>query len=255
MTPLYQSPLLTTVPGLTHGFFGAEGGVSQGPFSSLNCDPHKGDKPENVLENRRRVMTYLGFSQSPLLTLRQIHETRIKMVTTPWELQSSLVADGMVTCIPHLALGILTADCGPVLFVDTQKRVIGACHAGWRGAFAGILEETIKAMEALGSQRANIVASLGPTIAQESYEVDALFYQKFLKEEASMSAFFQNARKENHFLFNLPGFIQKKLEALHLKNVHILGKNTFTGPFFSRRKIVKNKQTTHGCGVSVIMLS
>jgi YfiH family protein len=251
----YRSPLLTAVPGIIHGFFGTEGGVSEGPFSSLNCDAKQEDSAENVLENRRRVMSYLGFPKIPMVALNQVHGTCVKTIVAPWPFESPPDGDGMVTDIPHLALAVLTADCGPVLFADTQKRVIGVCHAGWRGAFSGILEKTVTAMEALGSQRADISASLGPTIAQESYEVDGVFRQRFLDKDPATVVFFEPTDKAGHSFFDLPGFIKKKLGALRLKNVHVLGKNTFSGPFFSRRKVLKNQETSYGCSASVIVLS
>lgn len=252
---ILQSPVFAPLPHIKHGFFGAPGGVSEGVFSSLNGDFRGGDRPENVVENRRRMMAALTCPQAPLLTLTQDHGINVKIVTEPWSPLNTPLADGLVTCVSEVALGILSADCGPILFADTQRPIIGACHAGWRGALDDIMAETVKAMETLGSSRYDIVASLGPTIAQESYEVDAGFYKTFLKKEANNRAFFQPAERVGCFLFDLPGFIKKTLINLSLKTVHVLEQNTVTGPFFSRRRMFKNKETNYGCGLSIIMLS
>lgn len=251
----HTSPILSSIPGVLHGFFGTQGGVSEGPFATLNGDFSRGDSVENVLENRRRAMAFLGHTATPLLTLSQVHGTDVKTVTSSWLPENAPPADGMVTRVQNLALGLVTADCGPVLLADPQKGVIGACHAGWRGALGGILKKTVNAMEALGSHRTEIVAAIGPMIMQESYEVDRLFYEDFLRKDKRHGVFFQMSKKQNHFLFDLPGFIEKELHLLCLKNIHLLRQNTFQSHFFSRRKMLWNKQSNHGCNLSIVMLS
>ncbi|HWA89061.1 MAG TPA: polyphenol oxidase family protein, partial [Rhizomicrobium sp.] len=190
-----------------HGFFGRTDGVSTGIFASLNCGPGSGDDRAAVTENRRRVSEALG---GPLLTLYQIHSAEAVVVTEPWA--QGPQADAMATNVPGLALGILTADCAPVLFADSEAGVIGAAHAGWRGAFSGVLEATIAAMEALGAARKRIAVALGPMIRQASYEVGPEFIARFVEADKDNARFFSPGEQPGHAMFDLASYAAARLE-------------------------------------------
>jgi polyphenol oxidase len=251
----YTSDLLSQVSCLGHGFFGRTGGISEGPFTSLNGARGMGDAEENVLENRRRAMAFLGHARTPLLLAKQEHGVQAHVVVEPWSFNEPPCADILVTRQPGLALGILTADCGPLLLADPVNRVIAACHAGWRGALAGAVEASVKAMESVGAERASIVASLGPCIQQPFYEVDSDFYRQVEGKNPSFSVYFQKSNRETHFLFDLPGFILGRLKALGLAAVDRIQEDTYSGNFFSRRRAFHQGQQLYGCGISIIMLN
>src|ERR1700689_299895 len=187
---ILRSSNLSQLPAIAHGFFGRTGGASEGIFESLNCGPGSGDARAHVRENRRRVSEALG--GAALVTLGQIHGTDVLTVSTPWDIGETPaddpkhipLGDAMVTDRPGVALGILTADCTPVLFADAQARVIGAAHAGWKGAAGGVLEATIAAMEKLGAKPARLVAAIGPTISQANYEVGQDLRDRFSGDDA-----------------------------------------------------------------------
>src|SRR5215212_3204313 len=179
---LIEAPSLSSLPRIRHAFFTREGGVSTGLYGSLNGGLGSSDDPAHVAENRRRMTDHLGLPPDALASLHQVHSPDAVVVERPWHRNERPRADGMVTRMPGLALGITTADCGPVLFADAQARVIAAAHAGWRGAVTGVLESTLAAMERLGARRESIVAVLGPTISQKAYEVGPDFIERFTKE-------------------------------------------------------------------------
>ncbi|MBL0942433.1 MAG: peptidoglycan editing factor PgeF, partial [Alphaproteobacteria bacterium] len=176
----------------------------------------------------------------------------------PWQFNGGVApqVDGFVTNKPGIALGILTADCVPVLFADTQAQVIGAAHAGWRGAQAGILENTVKAMCSLGAERARIIAAIGPCIAQESYEVDAKFYQSFIDQYPVSQAFFMATPRKAYYLFDLPGFVKSCLKQAGIKTIESVNLNTYTNPdlFFSCRRAFHKKEPTFGNNISIIAM-
>jgi YfiH family protein len=180
--------------GIAHGFFGREGGVSEGIYASLNCGRGSRDDPAAVAENRARAEAALGAES--LLSLSQVHSAMVHTMPM-WEARPD--GDGMVTATPGLALGILTADCAPVLFADRKARVIGAAHAGWKGAHGGVLEATLDAMEKLGASRAGISAAIGPCISQQNYEVGFDFRDRFLEQGLRMRKFFVPSDKEGHY--------------------------------------------------------
>ncbi|HEY1412492.1 MAG TPA: peptidoglycan editing factor PgeF [Rhodopila sp.] len=221
-----------------HGFFTRRGGVSSGPFSSLNCSLSSPDDPAAVMENRGRVARSLGVDPAGLLGLTQVHGTHVVTATTPWAAGQGQKADAMVTNRPGLALGIVTADCAPVLFADTDGRVVGAAHAGWRGAVAGVLEATIAAMVALGASAANVTAAVGPCIAQASYEVGADLRDAVLARSADDSAFFVPGRRDGHWQFDLPGYCAARLHEAGVGHVIVTGFDTLADAdrFFSHRR-------------------
>jgi YfiH family protein len=196
----------------------------------------------------------LGIPFASLVTLHQVHGTEVKIIKC-LPPDPPLVADAMVTASPGVALGILTADCAPVFFADREKKIIGACHAGWKGALAGVVEKTVKAMVDLGSKKTSIQAVIGPTICSFSYEVDEKFCQFFLTNNPASAIFFQSSSKKQHYQFDLPGFLIKKMEDFGLKNPIFIEKDTKTGPFFSRRQALESHLTQYGCGISVIMIN
>ena len=226
------------VKGVKHAFFTREGGVSEGPFASLNASLTGADRKESVLENRRRIANFMNVSDDHLCICQQVHSPDVVSVTAPWDEGHKPKADGMVACVKGLALGILTADCVPVLFADEQAGVVGAAHAGWRGAVDGVLENTIAQMERLGADRKGIVAAIGPCIWQESYEVDSGFVDRLFLLSAENKTFVKNAPRDGHFLFDLPGFVASKLKQAGLKDVIASPFDTLANEnmFFSHRR-------------------
>ncbi len=221
-----------------HGFFTRLGGVSTGPFASLNCSLSGRDRPELVRENRARAAEAIGLPPEALLGLTQVHGTAVAQVDAPWTPDARPEADAMVTDRPGLALGIVTADCAPVLFEDLEAGVIGAAHAGWRGAVAGVLEATLDAMERLGARRARIAAVIGPCIAQPSYEVAADLRDAVLAHDPAQARFFAEGRREDRWQFDLPGYCAARLSAAGAGQVEALGLDTLAeeARFFSHRR-------------------
>lgn len=244
-------------PGLRHGFFTRAGGVSEGLFASLNCGFGSGDDPANVAENRRRVAAALGLGPDRLATCYQIHSPAVVTVEAPWRYEDRPRADALVTRTPGLALGILTADCAPVLFADPEARIIGAAHAGWRGAVGGVLEATVAAMRALGASPDRLRAAIGPCIAQASYEVGPEFPAPFLAEDAAYQVFFRPAQRGGHFHFDLPGYVARRLQRLGLGRVEWTGGDTAAEPerFFSYRRSCLLKEPDYGRAISAICLA
>ncbi len=194
----YRSAVLSQASVAEHGFFTAKGGVSEGMYASLNCGPGSDDHPEHVLENRRRVAETMRFEPESLCTLYQIHSATCQVVTESWAQSDAPQADAMVTNQPGLLLGILTADCAPILFADAKAGVAGAAHAGWKGALGGVLENTLEQMEALGADRTRIVAAIGPCIHRASYEVSEEFLIPFCEDDPENERFFIEAAKKRH---------------------------------------------------------
>ncbi|MEM9048027.1 MAG: peptidoglycan editing factor PgeF [Pseudomonadota bacterium] len=249
MTPI-TSPLLKPAP---HGFFGRAGGVSLGIYASLNCGPGAGDDPDAVACNRARVAAHLGVRPHALLTLHQIHSPTVLTVTEPFGGEGPggrPRADAMVTTQPGLALGALAADCAPVLFFSPG--VIGAAHAGWRGALAGVLEATIAAMLGLGAK--NIRATIGPCISQRAYEVGPEFLDAFLAEDPNHAGFFAGGAGDR-MRFDLPGFCLARLRAAGVE-ADWTGHCTYAHPdrFFSYRRTTHRREADYGRMISAIRL-
>ena len=250
-----QSPLLAEAGArIAHGFFGRAGGVSEGPlYRGLNVGLGSKDNPEHIRENRARVAGWFGAETDHLATLYQIHSPDV--VTIEHSTDERPEADGQVTATPGIVLGILTADCGPVLFADEEAGVIGAAHAGWKGAFEGVLENTIDAMTRLGATRTRIVASLGPSISQRSYEVGPEFVERFVARNPDWARFFIASGKPGHSMFDLPGFTVNRLQAAGVtaENLDIC---TYadTENFFSYRRTTHRQEPDYGRQISAIML-
>jgi YfiH family protein len=237
--------------GLPYGFLGRRGGVSGGAISGLNIGHGAEDEAEAVVENRRRAVEAV-LPDAKLATVYQVHSPDVVEVDSPWSHDERPRADGMVTNRPGLLLGIVTADCAPVLLADRAAGVIGAAHAGWRGAHGGVLENTVAAMERLGAERVRIAAAIGPAIAQPSYEVDAKFRENFEPED---DAFFAPGRP-GHWQFDLAGYAAKRLRAAGVGTVEALGLDTYADEdrFFSYRRATHRGEPTYGRQFSLIGL-
>jgi YfiH family protein len=223
--------------GIAHGFFTRLGGVSTGPYASLNASLSGGDDRAAVMENRARVAQALGARPEHLLGLTQVHSAEVVTVTEPWAPGEGARADAMVTRVRGLALGVITADCGPILFADHAAGIVGAAHAGWRGAVSGILEATVTAMVALGAERARIVAVVGPCIRQNSYEVAADLRDAVLARDAADSRFFLPGQPER-WQFDLAGYCAARLRGADIGAVAVTEGDTAAEPdrFFSHRR-------------------
>lgn len=247
------APVLASLPGIRHGFFTRRGGVSEGLYASLNCGPGSADAAENVAENRRRVAAALG--AGGLASLYQVHGREVVGVDAQYDITARPKADGLVSRQRGVALGVLAADCTPVLFADAQAQVIGACHAGWRGALAGVTDATIEAMEQLGARREHIRAAIGPTIRQQSYEVSEPFRAEFTAADAANADFFGPGKREGHWQFDLPGYLARRLGNAGIA-FEDLCRDTLSEPenFYSYRRMTLNKEADYGRQVSAIAL-
>jgi purine-nucleoside/S-methyl-5'-thioadenosine phosphorylase / adenosine deaminase len=249
------SPLLSAVPGLRHGFFSREGGVSGGIYAGLNGGIGSQDDQDHVAENRRRMAAAMGVPPSHFLTAFQVHSPDVAVAETPWDTASRPRVDAIVTRTPGLAIGVTAADCGPVLLVDPKARVIGAAHAGWKGALLGVLESTIGAMEKLGAERADMVAGIGPLIRQPSYEVGREFVARFIETDAENARFFIPASRSGHALFDLGGLIRMRLEDAGILMIDDLGIDTYADArFYSYRRSVHRGEPDYGRHVHAIAL-
>lgn len=250
---------LDSLERIAHGFFPRTGGVSLGLYDSRNCGFGSGDKPANVAENRTLCMAELanGGPRPGLVTVHQIHSPTVAVVEAPWLPADAPKADALVTDRPGVALGVLSADCIPVLFADTQAGVIGAAHAGWRGALDGVLEATVTAMTGLGAAPGHIVAAIGPCIAQASYEVGPEFRERFAAAEPGAADLFRPSARDDHHLFDLPGFAVRRLERLGLNEVAGAARDTAAEPdhFFSYRRSCLQGEPDYGRGLSAIVLT
>jgi purine-nucleoside/S-methyl-5'-thioadenosine phosphorylase / adenosine deaminase len=235
-----------------HGFLGRKGGLSRGLYAGLNVGLGSGDDREAIRANRRLAVDAVA-PGAKLVTLHQIHSPTALYAAAPWPDDARPRADAMVTDRPGLVLGILTADCAPILFADAQAGVIGAAHAGWKGAFGGVIEATVAGMERLGADRARIAAAVGPCIARKSYEVDEAFLRRFAEADPANERFFSGGR-EGHRQFDLEGFVAFRLGSAGLARVEALGEDTYSQPerFFSYRRATHRGEPTYGRQISLI---
>jgi hypothetical protein len=247
---------LSDIAGIEHGFFTREGGVSDGIYGSLNCGLGSKDAGERVQENRRRVAMHLGATPDRLLTCHQSHTADAVIVTEPWTREAMPRADGHATATPGIALGALAADCAPVLFCDPEARVIGAAHAGWKGALDGILESTITAMIRLGARPGRIRAALGPCIGAQSYEVGPEFEARFLAADVGNAQFFRRPVPNGRPYFDLPGYVLSRLAAAGLDTVENVSACTYAGEaeFFSFRRATHRGEPDYGRQISALVL-
>ena len=256
---ILASPLLSAVPGLRHAFFTREGGVSSGIYGSLNAGIGSQDDPASVTENRRRMAEQMGVSPQHFLTVHQTHSPDVIVATQPWQDGSQNGsrprADAIVTRTEGLAIGATAADCGPILLVDASARVIGAAHAGWKGALTGILEAAIAAMEKLGAERGRTIAAIGPLIRQPSYEVGSEFVERFIEADAENALFFLPSVRNGHSMFDLAGYIRRRLEVAEILVIDDIGADTYADEnFFSYRRSVHRNEPDYGRHVHAIVL-
>jgi polyphenol oxidase len=243
-------------PGVAHGFFTRQGGVSSGLHASLNCGLGSNDSREYVLENRRRVAAHLGAPDSPLLTAYQVHSAEAVIVDRPWAPDAQPRADALVTKTEGLILGTLTADCAPVLLVDPSARVIASVHAGWKGAFGGIVDATLVAMEQLGAHRQDIAAAVGPCIGKRAYEVGTDFRATFIASDPSWARYFEETTAGTRPYFDLPDFVADRLRHAGCGSVEVVQCCTYENEvdFFSYRRTTHRREPDYGRQISAIVL-
>ena len=253
---MLQSASLAALADIRHGFFTRTGGVSQGVYASLNGGVGSNDAPEQVAENRARMAQALGVAPERFLTPYQIHSPDVVVADHPWTAETRPRADAIVTREPGLAIGVSTADCGPLLFADAKARVIGAAHAGWRGAFTGVIDGTVAAMEKLGADRADMTVTLGPTISQPNYEVGAEFVERFLAADADNARFFKDSIRADHAMFDLNGYIAARIKRAGVVKFEDLGLCTYADPqrFYSFRRATHLSEPDYGRHINAIAL-
>ena len=249
----WQSGALGAVP---HGFLGRKGGVSTGLYTGLNVGLGSDDDRAAIHENRRRA-TEAVLPGATLVTLHQVHSADVVTVTAPVAEEARPKADALVTATPGLLLGILTADCVPVLFADAQAGVVGAAHAGWKGAIAGVTDRTLDAMERLGARREALGCAIGPCIARASYEVDAAFAQRFLDEDRENERFFTEGARPDHAQFDIEAYVAARLARVGVRRIEMLGQDTYAQPdlFYSYRRSCHRGEPGYGRQISLIGLA
>ncbi|WP_119300487.1 peptidoglycan editing factor PgeF [Dongia deserti] len=245
-----------TLPGIRHGFMTRAGGVSEGIYDSLNCGLGSDDEPERVRENRRRVLKLADIPANTLLTAYQVHSPDVLVVEEEWRDGPRPKVDALVTRRSNIAIAASSADCVPILFADPEARVVGAAHAGWRGAVSGVLQATVKQMCALGARPERIRAGVGPCIGPASYEVGPEFPAPFLAQDPANARYFRPAQRDGHYMFDLESYVAAALEAMNLAEIEVAHRDTCAeaGTFFSYRRSVLRKEPDYGRHVSVIGL-
>ena len=253
---MLRSATLSRLAGVSHAFFTREGGVSQGVYASLNGGLGSGDERARVVENRKRMAGALGVAPENFATVFQVHSPDVIVLDEPWDESARPRADAMVTRRAGLAIAVSSADCGPLLFADEDARVVGAAHAGWKGALTGVIEATIAAMEGQGARRARIHASLGPMISSAAYEVGPEFKARFFDADPAHAKFFAPSPREGHAMFDLPGFIAERLTLAGIGSIDDLGRCTYGDEkrFFSYRRMTHRGEPDYGRHLSAIAL-
>jgi purine-nucleoside/S-methyl-5'-thioadenosine phosphorylase / adenosine deaminase len=253
---MLQASSLATLDRIRHAFFTRSGGVSQGVYASLNGGVGSNDAPDKVAENRARMATTLGVNPDRLLTPYQIHSPDVVVADKPWTREKRPRADAIVTRVPRLAIGVSTADCGPLLFADSEAGVVGAAHAGWRGALTGVIEATIATMERIGADRGRIAAALGPTIRQPNYEVGPEFIGRFVAADPGNARFFMASQRTEHAMFDLTGYIAERVRQAGIVQFEDLGLCTYAEPerFFSYRRTTLRAEPDYGRHINAIAL-
>jgi hypothetical protein len=252
--PVLTSRLLERAPGVRHGFFTRQGGVSAGVYESLNVGVGSGDDPEAVLQNRARAAAALGAAPDHLLTCYQIHSAVAVVADAPWTQRPQ--ADAIASRASGLLLGALSADCAPVLMVDPEARVIASAHAGWKGALGGVVQAAVDAMTALGAEPRRILAAVGPCIAPSSYEVGLEFLETFSRDAPGSGRFFSPGRASDKRQFDLPAFVLERLQSAGVGEAEWIGSDTYGDEdlFFSNRRAVHRGEADYGRLLSAVML-
>lgn len=245
---------LAAIDAITHGFFTREGGVSDGIYGSLNAGYGSGDDTKKVAENRKRIAEKLGVDTDKLLTVHQWHSADAVVAGEPWDVRQPPEGDAIVSNKPEMAVAVLTADCTPVLFSSSDGKVVGAAHAGWKGAFAGVLAATVTQMQQLGAS--DIHAAIGPTISQANYEVGPEYHAQFVNRDPALERFFIPSQKPSHFMFDLPGFVRSNLDGLGLASIEDTALCTYGDEqrFFSYRRTVHRGEADYGRQLSAICI-
>ncbi|BBE72619.1 laccase domain protein YfiH [Pleomorphomonas sp. SM30] len=256
MSTMITAPALADLPGIRHGWFTRAGGVSEGIYGSLNTGLGSADDRDRVLENRGRIAEALGVGRDALVTCHQVHSPDVVHATAPWAPEDNPKADALVTDRPGLAIAVSSADCGPVLFADADARVVGAAHSGWKGAFGGVLEATVDAMERLGAERGRIRAVVGPMISAAAYEVGPEFVGRFAAAGEEVERWFRPSGRDGHALFDLPAYIAFRLARAGVGTVADLGLCTYSDEarFFSYRRTTHRGEPDYGRHLSGIVL-
>jgi len=241
---------------LKHCFFSRKDGFSKGLYASLNCGLGSGDKKENVLKNLNLVSQKIGCKDNLLITLNQTHSNEIVYFENRSSIKNKLPGDAIVTKIKNVGIGILTADCAPILLYDPDKKIIGCIHSGWKGALNGIIKNTINKFKELGSKTNNLVAVIGPCIKKENYDVKIDFYEKFINQSNKYEEFF-NKITTSKYIFDLRGFINKEISNLNIKNIENVKMDTFSEQetFYSYRRSRIKKEQDYGRCISVILMT
>ena len=253
---MLTSQRLSVLPGIVHGFFTREGGVSGGVYASLNGGLGSEDERGRVVENRARMAAALGVEPSHFATVHQYHSPDVVVIDRPWHEAERPKADALVTRTPSLAIAVSSADCGPLLFADAKAKVIGAAHAGWKGALTGVIEATVATMESQGAKRENIKAALGPMISRKAYEVGPEFETRFRETDESSGDFFVPSERPGHFMFDLPGYIGRRLQAARVGEIEDLQRCTYAEEtlFYSYRRMTHRRERDYGRHLSAIAL-
>jgi len=251
--PIIHSHLLSTV---NHGFFTREGGVSKGVFDSLNCGKVDQDDKKNIQKNRDIVKEAMELSNLPLLLVRQVHGAKVVVVDKPWKLEDSPEADAMVTQNPDCILGVITADCVPILLHDPVSKTVAVVHSGWKGALSGVVQSTVKAMQKLGAKPEDILAVMGPCVTQQSYEVSKEFHKEFIDKDSDFDKYFEEQLSPEGIYFDLPRFVEDRLIDSGIKEIERMAYDTYDNPdlFFSCRRATHLKEDSFGVQISVISL-
>ncbi len=249
-------PVLSSLPGVRHGWFTREGGVSTGIYGSLNTGLGSADERERVLENRARIAEALGVARGMMVTCYQVHSPEVVHAIEPWDPADNPKADALVTDRPGLAIAVSSADCGPVLFADADAGVVGAAHSGWKGAFTGVLEATVEAMERLGARRERIAATVGPMISGAAYEVGPEFVARFRDAGEDVARWFRPSEAAGHAMFDLPAYIVHRLTRAGVGQVSDLALCTYADEtrFFSYRRMTHRGEADYGRHLSGIVL-
>ena len=249
------SKKLSKLKGISHGFFNNKGGCSKGIYRSLNCGPGSNDNKKKVIENLRIVKNKINRNSKNIFLLHQIHSNKFVFIDKYSKYQKKKRADAVITDIPKLPIAILTADCAPILIYDKHKKMIGAIHAGWKGAYKGIISKVINFMIKKGCEKKNILAVIGPCIAQKSYNVKEDFRGKFLKKDKSNKVFFK--KRKNLIFFDLPKYIKSQLKLMEITNLDTINIDTFPkkNNFFSARRSLHLNHDDYGRNISLIMIN
>ena len=253
---MFFSKKLKKFENIKHCFFSRKNGFSKGHYLSLNCGLGSGDKRENVLKNLNLVSKKIGYKDEVLITLNQIHSNKVVYFENESPIKNKLPGDAIVTKIKNVAIGILTADCAPILLYDHSKKIIGCIHSGWKGALNGVIKNTVKKFKELNSNIDNLIAVVGPCIGKESYEVKIDFYERFVSQNLEHKEFFKKISDER-YIFDLRGFINNEISNSNIKNIENIEKDTFAEKefFYSYRRSRLNKEQDYGRCISVILMT